>query len=169
MKQRQVGFTLIEMIVTISVLGLIAVTVAPKFISFQQDARVGVLTASASAAASAANIVYAKAVLENKETLASDDANAAIKTASGDEVKLAFGYPSAAADGIVAAVTGFDTDFEVVNATRAAGEIQLTLKSLAAEGKATCYFTYKEPEAAGKAPTTTVTCAAESTGGSDKP
>ncbi|MGL5335629.1 MAG: hypothetical protein ACRC9R_05730, partial [Enterovibrio sp.] len=69
---------------------------------------------------------------------------------------------------IVAAVAGLDTDFVVVDQpTPAENTIQFTLKALApaastrAEGDATCYFTYTAPAEAGKAATTTVTCATD--------
>ncbi|MBM7073074.1 prepilin-type N-terminal cleavage/methylation domain-containing protein [Shewanella sp. 202IG2-18] len=37
--QKQQGFTLIELVVVIIILGILAVTAAPKFINLQSDAR----------------------------------------------------------------------------------------------------------------------------------
>ena len=37
--KRQQGFTLIELVVVIIILGILAVTAAPKFINLQSDAR----------------------------------------------------------------------------------------------------------------------------------
>ncbi|MGL4893853.1 MAG: type II secretion system protein, partial [Shewanella sp.] len=41
--KKQQGFTLIELVVVIIILGILAVTAAPKFINLQGDARVSAL------------------------------------------------------------------------------------------------------------------------------
>ena len=41
--KNQKGFTLIELVVVIIILGILAVTAAPKFINLQGDARVSAL------------------------------------------------------------------------------------------------------------------------------
>ncbi|MGS0728942.1 type II secretion system protein, partial [Shewanella sp. 0m-11] len=41
--QKQNGFTLIELVVVIIILGILAVTAAPKFINLQSDARASAL------------------------------------------------------------------------------------------------------------------------------
>ncbi|MGL5291568.1 MAG: type II secretion system protein [Vibrionaceae bacterium] len=197
MKQRQVGFTLIEMIILIVVLGILAVTVAPKFINIQNDARIAVVKAGAGAAASAAQIVYGKAAIQGKDLLE----KSTVTTASGD-VEIAYGYPTATSAGIGAAVIGFGTDFVPVSAEAptalsggaAAGakSISYSLASLAVEpgtsqssstfadgeeptATATCFFTYTEATVSAAA-STAVTCPVDGaatepgtppTGGSD--
>ena len=42
--KRQQGFTLIELVVVIIILGILAVTAAPKFINLQGDARLSALS-----------------------------------------------------------------------------------------------------------------------------
>ncbi|MGF1693806.1 type II secretion system protein [Photobacterium kagoshimensis] len=61
------GFTLIELIVTIVVLGILAVTAAPKFMNIQGDARKATLSGVEGALKSSVGIVYGKAALNGAE------------------------------------------------------------------------------------------------------
>ncbi|WP_333912067.1 type II secretion system protein [Vibrio coralliirubri] len=63
MKQAK-GFTLIEMIVVIVVLGILAVTAIPKFMDVQSEARVAVLQGVGGALKSANGIVYGQAAIQ---------------------------------------------------------------------------------------------------------
>lgn len=77
--QKQQGFTLIELVVVIIILGILAVTAAPKFINLQGDARVSALNGLKAAIQGANTLVYSKAALAGKE-----QATAATVTLSGD-------------------------------------------------------------------------------------
>ncbi|MBB1475619.1 prepilin-type N-terminal cleavage/methylation domain-containing protein [Shewanella sp. SG41-3] len=65
--QKQQGFTLIELVVVIIILGILAVTAAPKFINLQGDARVSALQGLKAAIQGANTLVYSKAALAGKE------------------------------------------------------------------------------------------------------
>ncbi|WP_140197003.1 type II secretion system protein, partial [Vibrio parahaemolyticus] len=69
--KRQGGFTLIELVVVIVILGILAVTAAPRFLNLQDDARNSALEGLKGAIAGAAGITYGKAAIagtESKET-----------------------------------------------------------------------------------------------------
>ena len=63
------GFTLIELIVVIVILGILAAVAAPKFMDLQSDARASTLKGMEAALKSMDQMVYGKAVLEGKENL----------------------------------------------------------------------------------------------------
>lgn len=65
--QKQNGFTLIELVVVIIILGILAVTAAPKFINLQSDARASALQGVKGAIQGANGLVFAKAALGGDE------------------------------------------------------------------------------------------------------
>ncbi len=104
--KRQGGFTLIELVVVIVILGILAVTAAPRFLNLQDDARKSALQGLKGAIDGAASITYGKAAIQGVEA-----------SGTGEDVEginTIYGYPSADADGIEKAVVGLDADWDVV-------------------------------------------------------
>jgi MSHA pilin protein MshA len=62
--KKQQGFTLIELVVVIIILGILAVTAAPKFINLQGDARASTLEGVKAALQGANTLVYSKAMIQ---------------------------------------------------------------------------------------------------------
>jgi len=104
--KRNAGFTLIELVIVIIVLGILAATAVPKFVNLQDDAKEAAMKGVESALHSAANVVYAKSAIDGIESSTSGSI-----TTSGGDVDVAFGYPDGTADGILAAVelSGFSS------------------------------------------------------------
>lgn len=103
----QKGFTLIELVVVIVILGILAVTAAPKFINLQSDAQTATLQAIKASMETATTLVHSKSLIAGNDTTAVDDADGTptvIVNSSGDTVNLDLGYPvSTASTGVVPA------------------------------------------------------------------
>ena len=115
---KQEGFTLIELIVVIVILGILAVTAAPKFIDLQGDARASALQGLAGAMKGAATLVHGKALVANKVSSSGDQfvcigstSQSSCNENSKDAVRVKCGFPDATEDGILRALDGtFSTD-----------------------------------------------------------
>lgn len=100
---KQQGFTLIELVVVIIILGILAVTAAPKFINLQDDAKASAIQGLKGAIQGANSLVYAKAALTGieREATASVDvlgdtnASAVPPTGVADDVPVVYGYMAA--------------------------------------------------------------------------
>jgi len=95
--KKQTGFTLIELIIVIVILGILAVTAAPKFLNLQGDANSSTIKGVDGALNSAMNIVYGKAVIAGSHKKGSGDGPDNIET----DITISFGYPTADSNGIV--------------------------------------------------------------------
>ncbi len=92
--KKQAGFTLIELVIVIIILGILAVTAAPKFLNLQDDARTSTLKGVEGSLNSAGAMVYSKAVIAGKDAAESET----LDIGNGVNVGIAFGYPKATQD-----------------------------------------------------------------------
>ncbi|WP_045408588.1 type II secretion system protein [Vibrio jasicida] len=107
--KRQGGFTLIELVVVIVILGILAVTAAPRFLNLQSDARESALQGLKGAMDGASGIVFGKAAIEGVETKTTSD------NITVEDVKINYGYPQAITGGLDNAVNGLTQDWALAN------------------------------------------------------
>ena len=102
--KKQQGFTLIELVVVIVILGILAVTAAPKFMNLQVDARNASLQGLKGAIQGAAGITYGKAAVKGQ------DGDIGSISEAGSTVKLVYGYPEATSKALGLVVNGLNTN-----------------------------------------------------------
>jgi len=151
--KKQGGFTLIELVVVIVILGILAVTAAPKFLNLQDDARKSSISGLVGAVKGASGIVYGKAAIAGKES------GAQAISVAGSTLNVVNGYPKATVADLELVVEGLESDWDTdVDGTT----VVMTFKSDSVSGatqiKATgCYATYNQA-AANAAPVVTNNC-----------
>lgn len=156
MRRNNGGFTLIELIVVIVILGILAVTAAPKFIDLQSDARLATLNGMKAAINSAVSLTYGKSLVTGQEKKEEGSI-----TINGSPVTVCYGYPCAAATKIQKVLdigdfnkceAGVAGDWCFEDGTDSSSSIKIFVANgYSSESK--CYVEYTQPDASGKAPT----------------
>lgn len=134
------GFTLIELVVVITILGILAAFAVPRFVSLESQARVASVKALEGSVRSSAALAKGMAMAMGT--------NPASISMEGHTIGLTNGYPAAAdIDDTLADTSGFTV-------TTAAGVTTFT--RVGASDGTECYVSYTPPASAGAAPTIAV-------------
>ncbi len=99
MKRQQAGFTLIELVVVIIILGILAAVALPKFMGLSSDARASVVNGLNGSVAEAADMVHALAEVND-----ATGGTGSVTLPDGTKVTTAYGYPDTSKTGMLLAL-----------------------------------------------------------------
>lgn len=141
------GFSLVELIVVIIILGILAITVTPRFIDIGTDARIASLKGLSSAIKSTAKMGYAKCLIQstcNTSAVFNATPNP-IAVINGEQVGFHRGYPKAWPHG---GTLGIDGLIELSGFTAQpyeAGSFERLFTLDSSPTPETCSVLYKQP------------------------
>lgn len=110
MKQQK-GFTLIELIIVIIILGILAVTAAPKFLDISADANSATVQGVQGSVRAAIQLVRSKARIDGVDNDAYDGTTDVTILLDGESIDVDDGFPAPHADNILAMLDTSTGDF----------------------------------------------------------
>lgn len=147
MRNRGAGFTLIELVVTLSVIAILAALALPRYIALQTQARVAKTQAIFGGIRSASALAHAQVLATNTVT-----SGAATISMEGVNVTVMNGYPTADANGIITATQMDPTADQITISGGGPGAGDLLTININGGTAGSCTVTYQASAAANTSP-----------------
>ena len=154
--RKQTGFTLIELVIVMIILGILAVVTAPQFIDLQSDAHASSMQGVAAAISSGKTMVYSACVISTScdETAPAGGGNGSGNsiTVQGESIILAYGYPRHELTGIARLINIKDAAELKITDYKINGRDGLRIRPDADYAVNKCEIRYSQPLAEGEYP-----------------
>jgi len=135
--QNKNGFTLIELVIVIIILGILSSSALNKFVSLQDDARQGAMEGLKGALESASTLTYVQAQIEGLGTLADETLTSGIR--------IRYGYPQATQSNLKRVLDFTEDDWKLSDSTPVIFTIESETSSLSVaeiQQDSVCKLTY---------------------------
>lgn len=155
-RSTQAGFTLIELIVVIVILGILAATALPKFADLGGDARVAKMQAAAGSMKSASALFHAQWLVASSPAATASNSTSANSVILQEGSRIAFvnGYPDVGGDGATgtattAAASGIITSANLASTDYTTSATASVLTVTPDSSHSACAVTYTEAASGG--------------------